>query len=70
MNMNFFKKRGQSVCKCVSHTTKLKLQIVPNVRITWKDLTQEMDEIVWNSTTHSTPPNLNASTLVLEKKKL
>ena len=39
---------GQSVCKCVSHTPKLKLHIVPNVCITWKDLTREMDETVWN----------------------
>jgi hypothetical protein len=59
---------GQSVCKCVPHTPKLKLHIVPNVCITWKDLTREVDETVWNSTTHSIPPNLNASTLVLEKQ--
>jgi hypothetical protein len=38
------------------------------VCITWKDLTWEVDETVWNSTTHSIPPNLNASTLVLEKQ--
>jgi hypothetical protein len=59
---------GQSVCKCVPHTPKLKLHIVPNVCITWKDLTREVDETVWNSTTHSIPPNLNASALVLEKQ--
>jgi hypothetical protein len=46
----FFQKQtvGPSVCKCVLHTPKLKLHIVPNVCLTWKDLTQEMDEIVWN----------------------
>ena len=46
----FFQKQkvGPSVCKCVPHTPKLKLHIVPNVYITWKDLTREMDETVWN----------------------
>ena len=41
-------KLGPSVCECFSHTPKLKLHIVPNVCITWKDLTREMDETVWN----------------------
>jgi hypothetical protein len=27
-----------------------------------------MDKIVWNSMAHSTPPNLNVSTFVLEKQ--
>ena len=51
---NFFfffegkQKLGPSVCKCVSHTPKLKLHIVPNVCITWKDLTREMDETIQN----------------------
>jgi hypothetical protein len=53
MNMQFFffyqkQKLGPSVCKCVPHTPKLKLHIVPNVCITWKDLTREMDETVRN----------------------
>jgi hypothetical protein len=39
---------GPSVCKCVPHTPKLKLHIVLNVCLTWKDLTREMDETVWN----------------------
>jgi hypothetical protein len=41
-------KVGPSVCKCVPHTPKLKLHIVPNVCLTWKDLTREMDETIWN----------------------
>jgi hypothetical protein len=53
MNMHFFQKRDK-VCKCVPHTPKLKLHIVPNMCITWKDLTREMDKIVWNNMAHST----------------
>ena len=41
-------KVGPSVCKCVPHTPKLILHIVPNMCITWKDITWEMDETVWN----------------------
>jgi hypothetical protein len=58
MNMHFFfffffffyqkQKMGPSVCKCAPHTPKLKLHIVLNVCLTWKDLTREMDETVWN----------------------
>jgi hypothetical protein len=46
----FFQKQklGPSVCKCVPHTPKLKLHIVLNVCLTWKDLTLETDETVWN----------------------
>jgi hypothetical protein len=36
---------------------------------TWKDLTQEMDETVWNMfDSKHFPPNLNSSTLVPEKQ--
>ena len=62
----FFSKAEQSVCKCVPHTLKLKLHIVPNMCITSKYLTQEMDETVWNGMAHSTPPNLTANILFPE----
>jgi hypothetical protein len=36
---------------------------------TWKDLTREMDETVWNRfDSKHFPPNLNSSTLVSEKQ--
>jgi hypothetical protein len=51
-------KLGPSVCKCVSHTPKLKLHIVPNVCISWKDLTREMEKLFGISLTQSLPPKL------------
>ena len=44
----FFQKQkvGPSVCKCVPHTPKLKFHVVPNVCLTWKDLTWKMDETI------------------------
>jgi hypothetical protein len=56
----FFKsqKLGPSVCKCVPHTPKLKSHIVPNVCISWKDLTREMEKLSEVGLTQSIPPKL------------
>jgi hypothetical protein len=65
MNMQIFffffkqkQKLGPSVCKCVPRTPKLKLHIVPNVCISWKDLTREMDKLSEVGLTQSIPPKL------------
>jgi hypothetical protein len=54
----------------VSYTPKLKSHIVPNVYKASKDLTWETEKTIWIGMAHITPPNLNASTLVLENKTL
>jgi hypothetical protein len=62
----FLKKKKQKVC--VSHTPKLKLHIVLNVQIEWKDHTREMRKLVGLEMARSIPPNLNADTLFLKTK--
>jgi hypothetical protein len=52
----------------VSHTPKLKLHIILNVQIEWKDHIREMRKSVGLSMARSIPPNLNAKTLVPEKQ--
>jgi hypothetical protein len=68
----FFKnKKWDQVCVNVSPIPlypKLKLHIVPNVCISWKDLTWEMKKLAGIGMTQSIPPNLNSSTLVPEKQ--
>ena len=68
MQFSFFQLNWDKVCVSVSHTPKLKLHVVPNVCIKWKDLTWGMKKLVGIGVAQNTPPNLNSNTLVLEKE--
>jgi hypothetical protein len=70
MNMHLFNYflKWDKVCVSASHTPKLKLHIVPNVCVYEKISPWEIEKNVWTGMAHSTPPNLNVSTLVSEKQ--